>query len=302
MSENPIAVIEKEQFSLTPRSLSEAMEFAKIMSDSDLVPKDYRGKPGNVLVAIQMGQEVGLKPIQAVQNIAVINGRPAIWGDALLALCMPHIATIMENYDEESQTAYCSVTRKNGLEGHGQWSMEDAKRAGLAGRETWKSYPRRMCQMRARGFALRDAMPDVLKGITTAEEAQDAPPLDQHSVEIDGKPLERSGSAVQDLKSKLKQKAAPIAEDKTIIVNTDEGEVNTETGEVVGQQGQSDTLRAYLKMMKGVSTATGMDQFWKDNVKQMKKDLSVDEQNQFTDAFVIQKKDIVDAAKDQVEG
>jgi hypothetical protein len=128
MPENPIAVIEKEQFSLTPRSLSEAMEFAKIMSDSDLVPKDYRGKPGNVLVAIQMGQEVGLKPIQAVQNIAVINGRPAIWGDALLALCMPHIATIMENFDEESQTAYCSVTRKNGLEGHGQWSMEDAKR------------------------------------------------------------------------------------------------------------------------------------------------------------------------------
>ena len=54
--------------------------------------------------------------------------------------------------------------------------MADAKRAGLAGKSgPWTQYPRRMLQMRARGFALRDAFPDLLRGLVTAEEAMDYP-------------------------------------------------------------------------------------------------------------------------------
>jgi hypothetical protein len=57
-----------------------------------------------------------------------------------------------------------------------KFSVEDAKRAGLWGKQgPWSAYPKRMMQMRARGFALRDAFPDVLKGLITAEEAQDYP-------------------------------------------------------------------------------------------------------------------------------
>src|SRR5690348_15363621 len=77
-------------FSLTPRNLSEALEFAKVIASSDMVPKDYINKPGNVLVAVQTGAEVGLKPMQSLQGIAVINGRPAIWGDAQWALVLGH--------------------------------------------------------------------------------------------------------------------------------------------------------------------------------------------------------------------
>jgi hypothetical protein len=58
----------------------------------------------------------------------------------------------------------------------GRFSVADAKRAGLWGKSgPWTQYPRRMLQLRARGFALRDAFPDVLKGLVTAEEAQDYP-------------------------------------------------------------------------------------------------------------------------------
>ena len=64
------------QIGLTPQSIDEALRLAEIMAKSDIVPKDYIGKPGNILVAIQWGAEIGLPPLQAMQNLAVINGRP----------------------------------------------------------------------------------------------------------------------------------------------------------------------------------------------------------------------------------
>lgn len=76
----------KTSFSLAPQSIDEAIRFAEMMSKSNLVPKDFSGNPGNILVAVQWGMELGLQPMQAMQNIAVINGRPSLWGDAVIAL------------------------------------------------------------------------------------------------------------------------------------------------------------------------------------------------------------------------
>ena len=74
-------------FSLRPTNFSEAMRLANMIAKSDLAPKDYKGKPENCLLAVQMGAEVGLSPMQAIQNIAVIGGRPSVFGDAMLAIC-----------------------------------------------------------------------------------------------------------------------------------------------------------------------------------------------------------------------
>lgn len=164
----------KLRFNFEITSLQEAMEYSKLIADSDLAPKDYRGKPGNVLIAIQFGIEIGLKPLQALQNISVINGRPAIWGDAMIALVQNN--PLCEYITEEriNDVAYCSVKRK-GEELHiAQFSMEDAKKAGLIGKPgPWTSYPHRMLQMRARAFALRDKFSDVLKGLAMREEVED---------------------------------------------------------------------------------------------------------------------------------
>lgn len=171
-------------FSLTPRNLDEAMQYAKLIADSDLAPKDYKGKPGNVLVAIQMGQEVGLKPMQSLQNIAVVNGRPSIWGDAMLALIINHseLADFKEWKDEKG-TAHCYIKRRN-IEIERTFSIDDAKKAGLWSKQgPWAAYPDRMLQMRARGFALRDSFADVLKGLYLAEESQDIPDTDYTVIE-----------------------------------------------------------------------------------------------------------------------
>jgi hypothetical protein len=152
-----------------------------MVAKSDFAPKDFRGKPESCMLAIQHGSEIGLSPMQSLQNIACINGRPAIWGDAALAVAMASAVceSVTEAIDGEgdNMVATCSAKRR-GYERPTvvRFSVADAKKAGLWGKSgPWTQYPRRMLQLRARGFALRDAFPDVLKGLVTAEEAQDYP-------------------------------------------------------------------------------------------------------------------------------
>lgn len=179
-------------FSLMPSSLGEAKEIANIIANSGLAPKDYVGKPDMILVAIQMGCDLGLKPMQALQNIAVINGRPSIWGDAAAALVQS--SGVVERFHETTEgtfpnddfKAVCIIKRKGWPdEIRREFSVADAKLAklwnkkGHSGGDTpWVTYPKRMLQMRARGFALRDAASDMLMGLVLAEEAQDYPTIE----------------------------------------------------------------------------------------------------------------------------
>jgi hypothetical protein len=160
-------------------SFEDAFRFSKMVSASEFAPKDFRGKPESCMLAIQHGSEVGLSPMQSLQSIAVINGRPTIWGDAALALVQssPVCEYVREYTEGEGETlaAICEAKRR----GYPQptvvrFSMADAKRAGLAGKSgPWSQYPARMLTLRARGFALRNAFADALRGLITAEEAQD---------------------------------------------------------------------------------------------------------------------------------
>jgi hypothetical protein len=168
---------------LAPKSMGEAMEFSKTLAKSSMVPQAFKNKPEDILVAVQWGYEVGLSPMQALQNIAVINGKPSIYGDAALALAQgnPEYAGHKEwqTGEGDKAVAHCLFKRVR----HGQtietertFSVADAKAARLWGKPgPWQQYPARMLQMRARGFALRDAFADALRGVITAEEARDIP-------------------------------------------------------------------------------------------------------------------------------
>lgn len=155
-----------------------AIECCKMIAKASFCPKDFRGKPEEVLCAIQYGMEIGLSPMQAIQSIAVINGKPSIYGDGLIGLCLSfsECEYIDEQFDEKTMIATCKVKRKGRPEVISAFSKEKAINAKLWGKDgPWKTYPERMLKMRARGFALRDAFADRLKGIITAEEARDYP-------------------------------------------------------------------------------------------------------------------------------
>jgi hypothetical protein len=166
---------------LVLRSLDDMFRFAQYLAQTRLTPKGL-DTPSQILLAIQMGSELGLPPMASIQNIAVINGRPSIWGDAALAVCMEHPNYLDhdEDFDDATMTATCKVyTKKRGMDRPitRTFSMSDAKTAQLQGKSgPWTQYPKRMLQLRARGFALRDAFPGALRGLLTTEEVRDLPP------------------------------------------------------------------------------------------------------------------------------
>ena len=192
---------------LNPTNLTEAVEFSKFIATSGHIPKQFQGKPNDILVAIQWGYEIGLAPMQALQNIAVINGRPSLWGDSLIAVCKhhPEWRGIEETYIEEEDKAVCIVKRNV----HGEtevtraeFSYKDAQKARLANKPgPWQDYPRRMMQLRARGFALRDAFPDAIKGLITTEEAQDYPEENKPLKKVTGS--DKDTNVIDDIKKKL---------------------------------------------------------------------------------------------------
>jgi hypothetical protein len=158
--------------------MSEALQMAEMLSKSIMVPKAYQGKPQDTLVAMMMGNEVGLNPIQSLQNIAVINGKPSIYGDALAALVQNHPAFggMEESFNESGNVATCIVWRRGGSKHTQTFSEADARKASLWDKAgPWKQYPKRMLAMRARGFALRSQFADALAGLITREEAGDMP-------------------------------------------------------------------------------------------------------------------------------
>lgn len=170
----------QKSFLPAPSTFEEAWRLSQVLADSDMVPKDFKGKPGNCMIAMQWGSDLGIPGIQALQNIAVINGRPSIWGDAAKALVIGRAdcEDIQEFFEGEGDnlTAVCVAKRKGKSPVTSKFSVSDAKAAGLIGKQgPWTQYRNRMLQMRARGFALRDAFPDALRGLSIAEESQDIP-------------------------------------------------------------------------------------------------------------------------------
>lgn len=137
--------------------------------------------PEVALIRLQAGLELGLSPIWSLTNIMVTNGRPSVWGDALLGIVLAHpdCEDVIETQTGEgdAKTATCEVRRKGRVPVVRSFSAADAKRAGLLGKAgPWTQYTSRMLAMRARSWACRDAFADALRGLGVAEELRDVEP------------------------------------------------------------------------------------------------------------------------------
>ena len=162
---------------IVPTDFEGAYRIANVVVAAGMAPKTLNTVE-KAMVAILHGLEVGLTPMNALQSIAVINGRPTIWGDGAIGLIRASglMEYMQEKFEGEGEklTAVCIVKRKGEpKEVRGEFSWSDVIRAGLNKKEgPWQTYPRRMMQMRAR-WPLRDVFADVLKGLSLAEEVQD---------------------------------------------------------------------------------------------------------------------------------
>ena len=184
-----------------PQNFQQLMEFAEVLSRTGVVPDQYKGKPGEIVAVVQMGSELGMTPMMSLISISVINGKPSLWGDGLLGVVSGHesfediLEEIMDPMTPEA-AATCTVKRRGRSAVARSFSVNDARAAGLWGRRgPWSSYPMRMLQMRARGWAIRDCFPDILRGMGSTEEHRDmdahvqqAPEVSERAKELLGEP------------------------------------------------------------------------------------------------------------------
>gem|GEM_PF-3581895 len=173
---------DSETGALLPKTYEELLRMAKGFAQSGLVPVGCADRQTGeinvhaVAIAIEAGISAKLSPIQSLQSVMVVNGRPSIWGDAPLGLVRASgLLTGFKEWIEgkgDDAVAICRAQRGDETIER-RFSVADAKRAGLWGRNVWKSFESRMLQLRARAFAMRDGFSDVLLGLPIAEEVRD---------------------------------------------------------------------------------------------------------------------------------
>ena len=165
---------------IVPHSMDDALKLAIAICKARMAPKGM-DTPEACMIAIMHGLEIGLTPMMALQRIAIVNGRPTLWGDGAMALVRSSglCEWVRETTagDGDNRIATCEVKRRGEPDPVARtFSVADAKKAGLWGKSgPWQQYPERMLQMRARAFALRDVFADALGGMYLREEMDDAP-------------------------------------------------------------------------------------------------------------------------------
>lgn len=177
----PPTMLEKMQ----PQTFDELIRFAVIVARANWAPASYKvGQKfdeDKILIAMMQGMELGLPALMSVQSIAVINGMPSIYGDAMLAVV--ERSGKLEDFRETpilnpqgKVVGYKTYAKRLGRPTpiETKFDLADATRANLIGKSgPWTQYESRMFQFRSRSLCLRDGFSDVLKGLTSVEEAQD---------------------------------------------------------------------------------------------------------------------------------
>lgn len=176
-AQNQLAPISAGNRGLMLHNMDELWRFAGAVTKAKMAPKTLDSTE-KVFIALQMGAEVGLSPMQSLKNIAVIHNSPSMWGDALVALVRrsPACEWIKETWTgdgEKRKAIVIGKRRGDPQECTREFGYADAKRAGLLANATYKNYPDRMYQNRARAWMFRDLFADLLMGLDIAEEMQD---------------------------------------------------------------------------------------------------------------------------------
>lgn len=168
----PISV-EGESWKPTIRTFEDQQRLAKMYLASKVLPIRFKTE-AEIITALHFASEhFPGKELTALRQIAVIQGSPVLFGDLPLALVQRSgkLESMVETFEDApgQEKATCTVKRF-GLEAITRsFSMSDARRAGLSESQTYKKYPLRMLQCRARSWALKDGFADILAGIGILE-------------------------------------------------------------------------------------------------------------------------------------
>lgn len=157
-------------------SFGEQVEYAKLVTDGDLVPQTYRNKPANALIAIGLGQAMGLSPAESLYRIDVIQGKPTASAELIASNVRKAGHKLRITTNEQAMSVTAQIIRADDAEFIHEVTrdMTWAKGMGLHTKDNYKKQPLTMLQWRAVSAAARLACPEALYGVTyTSDEMSD---------------------------------------------------------------------------------------------------------------------------------
>lgn len=245
-----------------PTNWTDLMAFCTDLSKSALIPKDFRDRPADLAIAISMGNEVGLHWAQAIQSIAVINGRPSLWGDGALAVVMSHPSFEWINENDSTDQMGVTIIKRAGMpELRYEFTLEMARTAGLLGKDTYKSHQKAMLQRRARARCMSATFADALKGIAFAEDVQAPPERD-----IGGSAAEPTPSKARAVQEKLAARKGATASTTENVPAPTTAVIDCATGEILDADAIIKKL-ADAKTTEELTAATDLARSIKDEEK-----------------------------------
>jgi hypothetical protein len=154
--------------------LAPVAELARTIADTEFVPDSLRRRPAAIAACVMYGAELGVGPMAALAKIAIVKGRPAPSAELGRGLVIAAGHSVWLQEATTTRATMCGQRRGEERVHSVTWTMDDARRANLAGSASWRAYPRQMLVARASTELIRQAFPDVLGGITVfAEELDD---------------------------------------------------------------------------------------------------------------------------------
>lgn len=146
-------------------NMNDKMQYAQALAQASLLPKQYQRNPGNVLLAVELGESLGIPPIQAINTVHVIEGKPSASSGLISALVRRAGHTLRVKGDDHSATAEIVRSDDPDFTYSVTWDMSRARNAGVTGKDNWKKYPAAMLKARAITEVARDACQEALMGV-----------------------------------------------------------------------------------------------------------------------------------------
>lgn len=155
------------QTALTTQAMTidEKIRYAQCLAEGSLLPKSYQRNPGNMLIAIEMGESLGIRPMQAVWDVHIIEGKPSASSSLISMLVRRAGHKLRVRGDDVSATAEITRSDDPDFTYSVTWDMGRARNAGVTGKDNWKKYPAAMLKARAVTEVARDACQDALMGV-----------------------------------------------------------------------------------------------------------------------------------------
>lgn len=232
------------------KAMNTAYELAEAMCGTALVPATYRGKPQDGTAAILYGAELGLTPIQSLQQIFVVHGTPAIYARTMVALLKSRGFKIWTESSSDESVTVMGQAPDGSAEGS-TWTIERAEKAGyvptvddrtgefkrnangkLIGNEKYLTDPQAMLYAKAAAEVCRRLAPDVLLGIAYTREDLESETPEDGPRRVPNEQTTAPG--VDDLRKRLGIAAAPKPAPEPEAPAT-------EAAEAVGESTESDT-------------------------------------------------------------